>query len=173
MSKRKKRNENKETTEQKQLSITDKAREEWLESKKEEEEEEQQIIITDGEVEEEVGDIEYPEEDEEEVKEVEETTKENKKEDKKDTKKDTKKGTKKDTKKDNKPLKSVVGPRPVIIYGKEIYIEEDTTLSLEQIRAKLVDEYKFNEFADKTKVVMEYDDKTGEVRPMIELKKKG
>lgn len=65
------------------------------------------------------------------------------------------------------------GPRRVIVYGQELFIEEDPDISLDDIRKRLVKEYKYTEFADASKVNIHFDAKTGEVFPMIELKKKG
>lgn len=72
-----------------------------------------------------------------------------------------------------KPPMRYNGPRAVIVYGQELFIEEDPTVSLEDIRKRLVEEYGFTEFKDKSKCQIHFDAKTGEVFPILELKKKG
>ena len=64
------------------------------------------------------------------------------------------------------------GPRIVIVYGQEMFIEEDPKVTLETIRARIVNEFKFPEFS-KERTHMSFDKTTGIVVPAIEFKKKG
>ena len=64
------------------------------------------------------------------------------------------------------------GPRPVIVYGQELFIEEDPKVTLETIRARIVNEFKFPEFS-KERTHMSFDKTTGIIVPVIEFKKKG
>ena len=64
------------------------------------------------------------------------------------------------------------GPRPVLVYGQEMFVELDPKVTLEAIRARIVNEFKFPEFsADRTN--MSFDKTTGIIVPCIEFKKKG
>lgn len=63
--------------------------------------------------------------------------------------------------------------RRVVAYGEEIYIEEDTTASLDDIREKLVADYGYSEFKDANRCKMVFDAKTGDVYPEIVFNKKG
>lgn len=109
---------------------------------------------------------------------TEEAKKETKTETKKDTKKDTKKVTsKKDTKsnmkKDEETPIEFSRPRRVCAYGEEVYVEQNTSATLEDIRKVLVDTYGYSEFREPDRCTMIFDAKTGMVYPHIEFKKKG
>lgn len=95
---------------------------------------------------------------------------------------------KEDTKKETTKVKSTPKPKPepkveepivysrdrrVIAYGEEVYVEEDTTASLDAIRGKLVAEYGYSEFKDANRCKMVFDAKTGDVYPEIIFNKKG
>lgn len=76
-------------------------------------------------------------------------------------------------KKDEEPKEpEFSGPRPVIVYGQELFIEEDPSVTLETIRARIVNEFKFPEFS-KERTFMSFDKNTGIIVPAIEFKKKG
>jgi hypothetical protein len=82
------------------------------------------------------------------------------------------KETKPAPKKEAKPMK-FNGARKVIVYGNELYLENDADKSLEGIRNDLVTQYGFSEFANKDQCRMKFDAKTGEVYPEIMFEKKG
>ena len=68
--------------------------------------------------------------------------------------------------------KKFTGPRKVIVYGRELFVEENPDVTLEQIRERIVNEYEFPEFAaDRT--IMSLDEATGIVVPVISFQKKG
>ena len=64
------------------------------------------------------------------------------------------------------------GPRLVKVYGDEMFTELDDNVTLEEIREKLVDIYKFAEFS-KDRTYMSIDETTGIVVPAIRFEKKG
>lgn len=89
------------------------------------------------------------------------------------TKKTTKK-EKKETKKDKKETSKfkVTRDRPVMAYGELVYVEKDTTKTLDDIKKTLIDKYGFSEFDDKS-CELEYNLSTGEVVPKITFQRKG
>lgn len=71
-----------------------------------------------------------------------------------------------------KPAKKFEGPRQVIVYGQLLWTEEDNSVTLEQMRKKIADEYHFPEFsAGRTQMTI--DEETGIVVPVIKFEKKG
>lgn len=68
--------------------------------------------------------------------------------------------------------KKFTGPRKVIVYGRELFVEENPNVTLEQIREKIVNEYEFPEFGA-GRTVMSLDEATGIVVPVISFQKKG
>lgn len=65
------------------------------------------------------------------------------------------------------------GALRVVVYGEELFTVNDNTVSLEDIRDRLVNEYHFTEFKDKNTCTMIVDTQTGIVKPHIEFMKKG
>lgn len=65
------------------------------------------------------------------------------------------------------------GALRVVVYGEELFTVNDNTVSLEDIRDRLVTEYHFTEFKDKNTCTMIVDTQTGIVKPHIEFMKKG
>jgi hypothetical protein len=82
----------------------------------------------------------------------------------------SKKGVKKGIKQEEE--KPFEGPRPVVVYGQELWIENDPKITLEQIREKIVNDYQFPEFS-KDRTSMTFDKDTGIVVPAIRFEKKG
>lgn len=73
----------------------------------------------------------------------------------------------------SKPVKKkFTGPRKVVVYGRELFVEEDPNVSLDDIRERIVNEYEFPEFA-KERTQMSLDEATGIVVPVISFQKKG
>lgn len=64
------------------------------------------------------------------------------------------------------------GPRTVKVFGREIYIEDDTDLKFDDIRQKLVDEYSFPNFK-KDKVFYDFDESTGTLEVLLKFQTKG
>lgn len=65
------------------------------------------------------------------------------------------------------------GVLKVTAYGEELFTVNDNTVSLEDIRDRLVNDYHFTEFKDKNTCTMVFDPETGVVKPHIEFMKKG
>ena len=102
-----------------------------------------------------------------------EVKEDSKKDSKKDPKKDSKKGSKPNTKKKEETPIVFSRPRRVCAYGEEVYIEQNTNATLEDIRRVLVETYGYSEFREPDRCTMIFDAKTGMVYPHIEFKKKG
>lgn len=64
------------------------------------------------------------------------------------------------------------GPRTIRVYGSELFIESDLNVTLEEIRQRLVDEFKFVEFS-KERTTMFLDKASGIVVPQPHFEKKG
>lgn len=82
---------------------------------------------------------------------------------------------KKSTKKAKKEVVQEVkydGPRTVKVFGREIYIEDDTDATYEDIRVKLVSEYNFPNFK-KDKVFFDFDESTGTLEVLLKFQTKG
>ena len=63
------------------------------------------------------------------------------------------------------------GPRSVRVYGQELWIETDNSVTLEDIRKRIVEDYQYPEFkADRTAMVM---DEEGIVTAHVKFQKKG
>lgn len=76
-------------------------------------------------------------------------------------------------KKNSKPKEPKYdGPRTVKVFGREIYIEEDTKVTFEDIRVKLVTEYNFPNFK-KDKVFFDFDESTGTLEVLLKFQTKG
>lgn len=74
---------------------------------------------------------------------------------------------------ETKPTKKKFsGPRKVVVYGRELFVEEDSNVTLEQIRERIVSEYEFPEFS-KERTQMSLDEASGIVVPVISFQKKG
>lgn len=82
------------------------------------------------------------------------------------------KSTKKNTKKAASAEPKYDGPRIVKVFGREIYIEDDTDLKFDDIRQKLVDEYSFPNFK-KEKVFYDFDESTGTLEVLLKFQTKG
>lgn len=82
------------------------------------------------------------------------------------------KSTKKTTKKAAPAEPKYDGPRTVKVFGREIYIEDDTNLTFDDIRQKLVDEYSFPNFK-KNKVFFDFDESTGTLEVLLKFQTKG
>lgn len=86
---------------------------------------------------------------------------------------DTKKeSTKKAPAKLDKPTTpKYTGPRTIKVYGQELWIETDNSVTLEDIRKRIVEDYQYKEFkADRTTMVM---DEEGIVTAHVQFQKKG
>ena len=103
----------------------------------------------------------------------EDSKQDSKKSSKKESKKDSKKGSKTNTKKKEETPIVFSRPRRVCAYGEEVYIEQNTNATLEDIRRVLVETYGYSEFREPDRCTMIFDAKTGMVYPHIEFKKKG
>lgn len=75
-------------------------------------------------------------------------------------------------KKKKEEEQSYEGPRTVRVFGRDIYIEEDHTLSHEEIRQKLVNEFNFPNFKKKT-TMYDFDLSTGTLEVMLKFNTKG
>ena len=76
-------------------------------------------------------------------------------------------------KKSSKPTEPKFnGPRIIKVFGREIYIEDDTKLKFEDIRVKLVTEYNFPNFK-KEKVFYDFDESTGTLEVLLKFQTKG
>jgi len=63
------------------------------------------------------------------------------------------------------------GPRSVRVYGQELWIETDNSVTLEDIRKRIVEDYQYPEFkADRTAMVI---DEEGIVTAHVKFQKKG
>lgn len=82
------------------------------------------------------------------------------------------KGKKKEVKAATPVEPEFTGPRPVIVYGQELFVIEDSKMTLDEIREKIVTEFKYPEFS-KERTSMSFDKITGIIVPVIEFKKKG
>lgn len=65
-----------------------------------------------------------------------------------------------------------VGPRPVIVYGNELFVETNPEVTLESIRERVEKEFLFPEFS-KDQTTMTFDNKTGIIVPVRGFNKKG
>lgn len=83
-----------------------------------------------------------------------------------------KKSTKKNSKKTTPSEPKFDGPRIIKVFGREIYIEDNTELKFDDIRQKLVDEYSFPNFK-KEKVFYDFDESTGTLEVMLKFQTKG
>ncbi len=70
------------------------------------------------------------------------------------------------------PKKAYTGPRRILAYGQELWIENDPTVTLEAIRQRIVTDYQYGEFS-KDRTFMSLDEETGIVVPVIQFQKKG
>nr|DAV25216.1 MAG TPA: hypothetical protein [Caudoviricetes sp.] len=86
------------------------------------------------------------------------------------TKIEPKKTSKKKSSKPKEPKYD--GPRIIKVFGREIYIEEDTNAKFEDIRVKLVTEYNFPNFK-KDKVFYDFDESTGTLEVLLKFQTKG
>ena len=82
------------------------------------------------------------------------------------------KPTKKNTKKVVNTEPAYNGPRTVKVFGRDIYIEDDSSLKFEDIRQKLVNEYSFPNFK-KEKVFYDFDESTGTLEVLLKFQTKG
>ena len=81
-----------------------------------------------------------------------------------------KKSSKKKSSKPKEPKYD--GPRIVRVFSRDIYIEEDTNASWEDIRVKLVNEYDLPNFK-KEKVSFQFDESTGILEVFLKFNNKG